>query len=286
VLEAGYVHGLAVHESRTNNINPKLVSLGGARVLDSAFVAAGLPKLGAIDVEQANGNSRYDGMNISYKRRMSHHFTVNSSYVLSRAVGYQGSAAAFRNCAVNPFNPLRPTDHGPVPNDERHRFVVSGIVELPRGFQIAPIMQAASPRPYTATQGIDVYGFGGRTGAAHAIVPANDQTNFAANASLTAAQLRACLAAGSCIEAPFDSRRGQGFFNLDLRVSNTLKLGERMRLRLLCQMFDLTNRTNFGNSFVGNVQSATFGTPNGFVTPGSTIVVKSFRAEFGAEFSF
>ncbi len=147
-------------------------------------------------------------------------------------------------------------------------------------------MQLASARPYNATQGRDVYGFGSRNGAAHAIVPTTAPTNFTANGGLTASALRSCLAAGSCIEVPFDVVRGQEFFNLDLRVSNTLKLGEKMRLKLLCQMFDVTNRANFGNSFAGNVRSTAFGKPNGFITPGGTIVPKSFRAEFGAEFSF
>jgi hypothetical protein len=284
VLEVDYVHALAVHESRTININP---TVNGVRILDAAFAAAGLPKLGPIDDEQSIGNSRYDGMNVSYKRRMSHHFTVNTTYVLSRAVGYQGSAGNFRNRPVNPFDPLRPLDHGPVPNDGRHRLVVSGIVELPWGFQVAPIMQLGSARPYTAIQGRDVYGFGARRGNAHAIVNTSDPTNFTANAGLSVSQLLACLASGSCIEVPFDSLRGQAFFNLDLRISNTIKLGEKPRLRLIWQMFDLTNRANFGNSFDGNVRnSKTFGTPNGYVTPSGAIVPKSFRAEWGAEFSF
>ncbi len=173
-----------------------------------------------------------------------------------------------------------------MPNDERHRGVVSGIVELPWGFQVAPIMQVASARPYNATQGRDVYGFGLRNGAAHAIVPANDPTNFTANKDVSRSALRSCLAAGSCIEVPFDSLRGQEFFQLDLRVSNTIKLGDKPRLRLIWQMFDVTNRANFGSTFVGNVGSSAFGTQNGFITPNGSTVPKSFRAEWAVEFSF
>src|SRR3989442_1740636 len=85
---------------------------------------------------------------------------------------------------------------------------------------------------------------------------------------------------------PFDSFRGQAFFQLDLRVGKKIKFGERAGLRLISQFFDLTNRTNFGNNFFGSIQNAKFGKPAGYITPSGTIVPKSFRAEFGAEFRF
>jgi hypothetical protein len=92
-VELDYIHELAIHESKTININPTLVSMGGARPLSAAFSAAGLPVLSRIDNEESIGRSRYDGMNVSYRRRLSHHISVNTSYVLSKAVAYKGNAA-------------------------------------------------------------------------------------------------------------------------------------------------------------------------------------------------
>jgi hypothetical protein len=286
VLEVEYVHTIGLHESKTLNINPRIPPTT-TRVLDAAFVAAGLPKLGRIDLEASVGRSRYDGLNVSYRRRMAQHFSLNTSYRLSKAVAYNGNSAAFRNRATNPNNIFATWDYGPTPNDERHRFVASGVFELPGGFQVAPIMQWASARPYTALQGIsDVFGFGSGVGTTHVIVQKGQESNLTATKDLTAAQLRACVAAGQCFQAPFDNLRGQPYFQLDTRISKNFKLGESPRLTVLFQMFDLTNRANFGNNFVGNIRSSQFMQPNGFITPSGVIVPHSFSGEIGARFSF
>ncbi len=291
VIEVEYIHELGLRESKTININPVRVSLGGARDLDAAFTAAGLPLLGRIDNEESIGRSRYDGLNISYRRRMYKHFSINTNYVLSRGVAYNGNAAAFRNRPTNPDDPFNPADFGPVPNDERHRWVFSGVADLPWGFQIAPIIQLASARPYTGIQGRDVLGIGGGRGNYHIVVNNSDPTNLTANATASVATLQACLAANSCHQIAFDALRGQTFFQFDLRVSKNFRLGDWGGLRLISQFFDLTNRANFGNNFDGNVRNSvptvnTFQTPLGFITPSGVVVPKSFRAEFGAEFRF
>src|SRR5262249_36632013 len=145
-------------------------------------------------VEQSVGRSRYDGVNLSYRRRMSRRFSVNTNYVISRAVAYNGNSAAFRNRPTDFNNLFSPHDFGPTPNDERHRWVLSGIVELPWGFRFAPIMQLASARPYNPIQGLDVFGWGSGRGNAHAIVNKSSPNDVQANKSLSAGQLRSCLA--------------------------------------------------------------------------------------------
>src|SRR5262249_7597765 len=91
VIEAEYVHTLGLRESKTIDINPKDPNLGGARRLNAGFAAKGLPPLAAIWDEMSIGRSRYDGMNLSYRRRMSQHFSLNATYVLSRALAYNGN---------------------------------------------------------------------------------------------------------------------------------------------------------------------------------------------------
>src|SRR5262245_16676778 len=285
VIEVEYTHVLGSRESKTFNINPNIASLG-ARPLTSAFKAAGLPVLNRIDVEQSVGRSRYDGLNLSYRRRLTNHFSLNTSYVLSRAVAYNGNTAAFRNRPTDFNNIFSESDFGPTPNDERHRWVASGIVDLPWGIQFAPIMQLASARPYNAIQGIDVFGWGSGRGNAHAIVNTSNPNDLLANVRKSAADRRACLAAGSFKQVGFDSLRGQAFFQLDTRLSKDVKFGERAKLKLIFQAFDLTNRANFGNNFDGNIRNKTFGKPTGFITPSGVIVPRSFSGEFGAQFTF
>ena len=294
VVEVEYTHVLALRESKTININPQLPAAlppGSTdtppRLLDAAFVAAGLPKLGRIDLESSVGRARYDGMNLSYRRRLSNRYSLNASYVLSRAVAYNGAAAAFRNRATDVNNIFAKFDFGPTPNDERHRLVVSGLVDLPLGLQVAPIMQIASARPYTALMGRgDVFNLGGGTGAVHVLVNTSAPGDLLANKGKSVAELRACLAAGTCVQAPFDNLRGQAFFQLDARLSKDVKFSERAKMKLIFQAFDLTNRANFGNNFDGNIRSTTFGKSIDVITPSGVIVPRSFSAEFGAQFIF
>lgn len=294
-FEVDYIHELGLHEANSLNINA-IDPATDIRVYSNAFASAGVPVLGSITDSQSNGRSRYDGLNFVYTRRMSQHFTVNASYVLSRAVGWDGSAASFGNSPVNPFDPWNPAvDFGPVPNDERSHIAASGIVSLPWGFDVAPIMQFGTARPFTASAGQDVLGIGSNT--PRAVVQDSDPTNYTyfkvlqnqdglSNSKVVAAE-RTCLAANQCMFVPFDSLRGQDFFELDARVSKAINFGEKGQLRLIFQAFDLTNRANFGNSFGTSVRSlGTFDQPTGFIAPSGTIIPKSFRAEFGAEFSF
>ena len=288
VIEVEYVHVFGLHESRSIVINPKeIATLGGARFTDAPLEALGLPQIGPISDSESIGRSRYDGLNISYRKHMSRHFTVDASYVRSRGVAWQSSAAAFGDRPTDLNNIFAPHDFGPAPDDEPHRFVMSGIVDLPWGFKFAPIMQAASAKPYNLTEGIaDVYGFGGLQGSTHAIVLNSDPTNYLATKNFTSSQLRACLAANTCQQVSYDVARGQAFFELDARFSRRFTFGEKMRLDIDFQAFDLTDRANFGNNFQGNIRSSLYGTPIGFITPSGVLVPRSFSGEFGAKFNF
>jgi hypothetical protein len=285
VFEAEYVHTLGLHESKSVVINPK--NSAGVRFTDGPFAAAGLPVLGRITDLMSIGRSRYDGMNLAYRKRMARHFSVNATYVLSKSRAYNGNAAAFGNAPTNLLNWFAPYDFGPTPADERHRITLSGLLDLPFGIKVAPIMQWATGRPYNAVQGIsDVYGFGGGQGATHAIVLDSDPNNLLGTKAYTTAQLQACLAANTCHQLPYNYLRGEDFFQLDARFSRTFKIRERAKVDVFFQAFDLTNRANFGASYQGSIRSAIFQQPTNFITPGGVIVPRSFSGEFGARFAF
>jgi hypothetical protein len=284
VIEVEYVHVLSLHESKSVYINP---TINGVRFTTPLFQAAGINYSGPIQEYQPSGRSRYDGMNLSYRRRMAKRFSVNATYVLSRGLAYNGNAAAFGNTPTDFLNYYAAHDLGPTPADERHRFTLSGLVDLPWGLKFAPIMQWASGRPYNVTEGItDVYGYGTGVAQTHAIVLNSDPTNLLATKAYTTPQLQACLTANTCHQVPYDYLRGEAFFQLDTRLSRTFKLGEKPRLELIFQAFDLTNRANFGANYQGNIRSTTFMQPTNFITGSGVIVPKSFSGEFGARFSF
>ena len=184
------------------------------------------------------------------------------------------------------------------------------LVNLPKGFEFAPILQFGSARPYALTNSYSAINAGGGTTNA-VIVPVNDQKNFlygpnyitpfvaaavAANPNdpnipgeaTAAAQgnLTTCYYAGQCTIAKFDPVRGQAVFQLDAKFAKNFKFGERFNVQLVAQAFNLTNRANYGNDFGGNVASATFEHPIGFVNPSSTFTPRSIWGEFGVHFTF
>ena len=284
VFEAEYIHELGLHESKTIVINP---TINGVRFTSAPFQAAGLPVLGGIRDYMSIGRSRYDGMNLSFRRRLARNFSINATYVLSRGLAYNGNSAAFGNSPTDLLNWFAPHDFGPTPADERHRITISGLINLKWGITVAPIMQWATGRPFNITEGIsDVFGQGSGVAATHAIVLNDQPDNFTATASYTAAQLNACIAANTCHQVPYNYLRGEEFFQLDARFARFFKFRDRARLEIFFQAFDLTNRANFGTSYGGNIRTSTFQQPTGFITSSGVIVPKSFAGEFGARFSF
>ncbi|PWT92439.1 MAG: hypothetical protein C5B56_02255 [Proteobacteria bacterium] len=286
VIEAEYVHVLGLREAKRQNINYQQPEFGGARPFDAAFTAAGLPKLAQIVVESSIGRSRYDGFNLSYRRRLNRRFSINTNYVLSRSLAYVGGPAAFGNAAPIPTNLFPSYDLGPAPNDEKHRWVFSGILQLPGGIQVAPIMQLASARPYSATQGLTWTSAGSGNGTTRAVILNTDPNNLRATKDLTAQQIRDGIAAGTMHEIGYDTLRGQPFFQFDLRASKVFTFGERHKLEFISQFFNLTNRANFGGNYVTSIRSDTFGTPNGYIAPSAVIVPKSFAAELAVQYRF
>ncbi|HMF78768.1 MAG TPA: carboxypeptidase regulatory-like domain-containing protein [Bryobacteraceae bacterium] len=283
-IEAEYVHELGLHESKTIAINPQI---NGVRYTSALLQNAGLPVIGRFSVAMPIGRSRYDGMNLSYRRRFSKRFSVNATYTLSQSLAYNGNSAAFGNQPTLLTNWFSKADFGPTPSDERHRFTVSGIIQLPWHIQVAPILQAASGRPYTAYEGInDTFAYGGGQGNTHAIVLNSDSNNLLGTVNYTASQLQSCIAANTCHQVSYDSLRGNAFFQLDARVSRIFNFGEKAKLELIFQAFDLTNHANFGSQYQTSIRAANFGQPTNFVGQSSTIIPKSFSGEFGAKFSF
>ncbi len=316
VIEAEYVHVLSLHENKTINLDPKIPinpanittrsvtenattgvpvcsasSCGFFRPLDAAFLAAGVPLLGSVRNEESIGRSRYDGMNISYRQRGFHKVDLIANYTLARAVGYDEDGGSFRNYPRDPQNPFSPFEFGPSFNDERHHVTIAGTVNLPWGMAFSPILQAGSARPYLVTSSFNELNLSGGSSAGAVIVPNSDPTNLTAmDGTSGAAKLAAvqCYYSGNCHVVPYNSMRGDPYFNMDVRLAKNIKLGEGRNLQLAFQGFNLFNHANYGNNFDNVAQNSgtTFGKAIGFINPTSSTLPRAFTAEFGARFTF
>jgi hypothetical protein len=304
VIEAEYVHVLSLHENKTVNVDPNIpvdpnnittLSRTGApggffRPLDAAFAAAGVPTLGSVRDEQSIGRSRYDALNFSYRQRSFHKTDLIANYTLARAVGYNEDGGSFRYYPRDPQNPLAANEFGPAFNDERNHITLAATAHLPWGLEFSPILQAGSARPYNPIASVNELNLGGGSDTGALIVPKNDQSNVTAFIDpvngpdvLAASQ---CYYSGNCVVAPYNSKRGNAFFNMDARVAKNIKVGEGRNLQLIFQAFNLTNHANYGNDFGTVVDSSSFGNPVGFMNPTSSLLPRAFTGEFGARFTF
>jgi outer membrane receptor protein involved in Fe transport len=305
VIEAEYTHVLSLHENKTLNIDQKLPDttqpIGSQccyRPLDPAFAAynaanplSPLPRFASVRDDAAVGRSHYDGINFSYRQRMTHHFTLNANYTLAWANGYSTAASSFRNYPALSTDPFAKYNWGPTPNDERHHVTVSGLVDLPWGFQLSPILQFGSARPYALVNSDNTLNLGGGTYLYPVVVPTSNPKDYFAFANNdTGAQN--CFygingVAQGCTIAKYDSLRGDPFFQLDMRLAKNFKIGEHVNLQLIAQAFNLTNRANYGADYNNSIADpGSFGHPAGFINPASTIVPHALWSEFGFRLSF
>jgi hypothetical protein len=285
---------LGLHENKTINIDQKVPtgtdSSGNViltRPLDAAFAAANQPVLASVRDDESINRNRYDGVNFSFRQRMTRHFSLNANYTLAWAQGYDyGGFSAFRNYARNSYDLFAPYEFGPTSNDERHHITVSGLVNLPKGFEIAPILQFGSARPYNLTNSTNTLNTGGGTTNA-VVVPKSDPRNFLAYAGNDVGAQDCFYLTTNCTIAKFDPLRGNAVFELDAKLAKNIRLGERVNLQIIAQAFNLTNRANYGSNFGGNISSpGTFGHPIGFFAPTATFIPRSIWSEFGVHLTF
>jgi hypothetical protein len=226
VLRADYLHNFGTH-----------FIIG--RTIGSVFN----PVVGGPDAVtdlESSVKTKYDGLLLSVEKRFSHRYQFRASYTLSKAFNYANDdQIPFSNGPLNPSN--LQLEYGPTPNDQRHRFTFSGIMDLPAGFRLAPILTLASGVPMD----ILVPGGGQR-------VP-QLQRNAGGRLFHTGAELNAFIkqlnAAGGFGGQPLplvsDSARFNDTFNsFDLRLSKVFKIGERVKLEPLVEAFNLFNVTN------------------------------------------
>ncbi len=288
VVEADFTHVLNTHESRRVRLNPRRGTAPTGtlpRVLEASFAAAGLAtnRLADIVGESSVNRSRYDGLNIQLRKRLTHGVTFQTSYILSKAQGWGGRSGEFGATAVfDQLNIFDPREWAPTGRDERHRFVWSGVIDLPGGIQASPILQMASARPYTLTSGADT----NRDGITSDLC-------IPGTAAPTTGRLCPSNPGINTQRGGFDldgNPVSGRFFLMDFRVSKYFNLRpshEGLKLGLFFESFNLTNRMNFGNRFSGNNRSAQFETTTGLPTGTYGInIAAPYQAQLGFRLQF
>lgn len=283
-LEFDYVHILGLHEFSGLDINPRIGPLINAqrsspnppRLLAPLFAAHaaeltaafGTPTpLGRITVAQSDSRSRYDAFTVAFKKRYADKYQLNAHYTLAKSQAWFGATADFGLQPQNVFEKFNPINFGPTNEDERHRFVISGIFDLPWDFQVAPIFQLASARPYSILPSClcDINRDGVNVDRDSVNPGIDDQHHL-----------------------PINSERGDKFSQLNVRVSKFFRWSENYKLGLFFEAFNVFNTGNFGNQFQNVTGASDFGRPVNFfgATGFSEPLGIPFQAQLGVRFSF
>jgi len=196
---------------------------------------------GIVSLESSVG-TWYDALLLNVKKRFSHRFQFNAAYTLSKTFNFSNDdQIPFQVGPLDPNN-LR-LEKGPPPGDQRHRFVFSGAFDLPYGFQIAPIWTMASDVPIDIQLPPDIGGTripqlqrnaGGRT----------FRTGAELNAFIQQLNSRGGVGGTPLPLVRDDLNLGDSFNSFDVRVSKSFTFGERAKLELIGEVFNLFNVTN------------------------------------------
>ena len=185
----------------------------------------------AVSLFRTDNRSIYNGLAIQLQHRFSSRFEITANYVLSHATTWGatvGELFDYVNGVSSVLNPFGPGDHGPSGEDIRHRFVLVGVLQLPWKFEVSTLSQFESARPFTMSTPVDVNGDG---------VVGNDR------------------AVVNGVQTSLDQFRGMPFYQVDLRVSRNIALGERVTVRPFAEFFNLLNRRNPGNNYVPDISA-------------------------------
>jgi len=179
------------------------------------------------------GTAVYQAGILEVKRRFSNHFTLFGNYTFSKGF----DTGTDFNSDYGPQDPTNlGADRGLSEFDQRHKVVVAGVIESPwqnrflSGFQLAPIFTYNSGHPFNLLAGGEVNGN-------------NHTTNERP------------------IGAGRDTGLGPSYTNFDMRLSWQHKIGEKTKLQLTAEGFNIANHTNFAS--VNNVVNPLFGIQTG-----------------------
>jgi hypothetical protein len=283
-VRADYLFTRGIHLPRTRNINllpPVILTPTNAAALGVLAPAPQQlgrlvfgpgridPRFDAIYQLEDSASSTYHGLVLALNKRLSNEFELLASYTLSKTID---DASDFDEQPANPYD-LR-AERALSRQDVRQRFVLSALFDLPFGddeeekggskekesllsavlghIEVAPIVTLSSGRPVNPLTGADE-----EQSRAYPLV--SRPLGFARNALST-----------------------NRFINFDLRALKYFPFGEKRRLDLVVEFFNLFNHPNATsiNSLYGSGTTALpmFGTPAAFSS--------SRQVRFSIDFEF
>ncbi|HEX7957682.1 MAG TPA: hypothetical protein VF508_12100, partial [Pyrinomonadaceae bacterium] len=259
-------------------------------VYNGAITAAGtlakpgfVTTFGDVNAQVSDGNSVYHAGTFEVRRRMASNYQFLASYTWSHSIDDSSDLQTL----LLPQDVTRlDLERADSLFDQRHRFVFSGVVAAPgswrseggfrsflSGFTVAPIFEWSSGRPFNILSGQDT------------------------NADLSSSTDRPSVDSNGrlFVPAPFQSGslgRNSGlthsYQSLDLRVAKHIPFGEKLRLEVIAEGFNLFNRFNEAAASPNfqDVNLVNDRAPNGRYRSRSTAAFDPRQFQFGLKLNF
>jgi hypothetical protein len=261
---------------RPSGPNPSFAAAtpGGYATQVALAHAAGYPTgfgvpvpFNSVDAQLSDASSWYHALTVNVQKRFSHGFELLSSYTWSHSIDNGTDLQSTLEPQDSRFANLEKANSV---NDQRHRWVTSAVFmtgasksgdsawrRFLGGFTFAPLIEVSSGRPFNVITGTDTRLDLGASEARPSIVSSGGTISpFIPGAQFGAADV--CLTnSGTPFTVPFftppagcignlgrNAFTGPGFFQIDMRLSKRIPLGERLSIDLIADGFNMLNRTN------------------------------------------
>jgi hypothetical protein len=265
-------------------------------VFNGAIVGAGtlarpgfVTTFGDINAQVSDGNSVYHAATFELRRRFANNFQFLAGYTWSHAIDDSSDLQTL----LLPQDVTRlDLDRADSLFDQRHRFVFSGVLASPgswRGeggfksfladFIVAPIFEISSGRPFNILTGVDTN---------RDLSSNTDRPNVLDDGTLCVPGPPNCgplFAAGNLGR---NVGLTHSYSSLDLRVARTVPIGERLKLEVIAEGFNLFNRFNEAgvSPRFEDVNAVDERTSNGRFRSRSTAAFDPRQFQFGLRLSF
>ena len=238
---------------------------------------------GAVNAQVSDGNSNYNAMNLDLKRRFSNNFQFLASYTWSHSID---DSSDLQTLLLPQDNNNFRAERANSLFDQRHRFVFSAVVASPEkwrsgsgmqrffaDFTVAPIFEISSGRPFNILSGVDTN---------------NDQSNQTDRPNVNSDGTLSVPVAFTTGSLGRNSGITHSYSSLDMRLSRVIRFGERVRLNVIAEGFNLFNRFNeaAASAFVQDVRAFNQRSGNGAYYSRPTAAFDPRQFQFGLKLNF
>ncbi len=255
---------------------------------------------GSVNAQTSDGNSNYHALNVDLKRRFANNFQFLTSYTWSHSID---DSSDLQTLLLPQDNRNFRAERADSLFDQRHRFVFSAVMSSPASwrsgsglqkffsdFTIAPIFEMASGRPFNILSNQDTNN--DQSSQTDRPTVLTDGTLCVAGANIpgTTTLCAPLITNGTFTAGSLGRNAGitHSFQALDMRVTRAIRFGERVKLDLIAEGFNLFNRFNEGSAspFIDDVRAFNQRAGNGRYYSRPTASFDPRQFQFGVKLSF